>query len=132
MVEFNKSTSILVSLIIGLILSFLFDNIVVLVVMGFLSTYMVTKEERTPYIGIITALIYATGNFIRGFFTVPPIPTGIVEQISIDYTNTGLGFLVTILIAMMLGFLGGYSANWAGKKTRKNNEKPNKNFHNYD
>jgi energy-coupling factor transporter transmembrane protein EcfT len=121
MVEFNKSTSILVSLIIGVILSFLFDNIVVLVVMGFLSTYMVTKEERTPYIGIITALIYATGNFIHGFFTVPPIPQGVVEQIAIDYTNTVLGFLVTILIAMMLGFLGGYPAYWTSKKNRKNN-----------
>jgi 4-amino-4-deoxy-L-arabinose transferase-like glycosyltransferase len=121
LVELNESVSILASLIIGVILSYLFDNIVVLFVIGFLSTYLVVKEERRAYIGMTTAAIYAMGNFILGLYTIPPIPQGVVEQLTMDYTSSGLGFLVTILIAMMLGFLGGYSANWVGKQAKKNN-----------
>jgi hypothetical protein len=123
MIELNKLTSIVVSLIIGVILSNLFDNIVVLVVIGFLSTYLVAKEKRRIYIGVTTAVIYSIGNFVHGLFTIPPIPQGVIEQISIDYINLGLGFLVTILIAIMLGFFGAYPAYWAGKQFRKNNKK---------
>ncbi|MDR3223824.1 MAG: hypothetical protein LBT66_08880 [Methanobrevibacter sp.] len=125
MVNINKFSSILLSILLGVLLSFLFDNMFILVFIGFLSTYLTNSDERTYFVGIIATLIYAAGNFIRGLFISPPIPQDIINQAPLDSFNLFVGFLVTLLISVLLGFIGAYPAyltNKQFKRNKKNNE----------
>jgi hypothetical protein len=124
-VNINKFSSILLSILLGVLLSFLFDNMFILVFIGFLSTYLTNSDERTYFVGIIATLIYAAGNFIRGLFISPPIPQDIINQAPLDSFNLFVGFLVTLLISVLLGFIGAYPAyltNKQFKRNKKNNE----------
>ncbi|MDR2624137.1 MAG: hypothetical protein LBC39_06195 [Methanobrevibacter sp.] len=123
MVEFNKPGSILMSLFFGVLLSFLFDNVFILVFIGFLSTYLTNTDEKTYLVGIVTALIYATGNFIRGLFITPPIPQAIITHAPLDTFNLLVGFLVTLLIAAFLGFVGAYPVHYTNEHFKKNKYK---------
>jgi hypothetical protein len=122
MANINKFSSILISILFGVLLSFLFDNMFILVFIGFLSTYLTNSDERTYFIGIIATLIYATGNFIRGLFITPPIPQEIINQAPLDSFNLLVGFLVTLLIALFLGFIGAYPAYLTNKQFKKNKQ----------
>jgi MFS family permease len=110
MAEYSESSSILISLIIGAILSFLFDNIFVITFIGFLSTYMINREEKTYLVGVMTALIFVTLNFAIGMVLSPEIPSRIKEQIGIDSFNLIVGFFVALFLGGILGFIGGYLA----------------------
>ncbi|WP_054835810.1 hypothetical protein [Methanobrevibacter arboriphilus] len=63
--EFGETSSIIISLILGGILTLLFDNIFVIAFIGFISTYMVKKESKSYIIGVIAALIFAILNFLE-------------------------------------------------------------------
>ncbi|MDR1820742.1 MAG: hypothetical protein LBR15_10920 [Methanobrevibacter sp.] len=116
MAGFNKLGSILISLLFGVLLSFLFDNVFILVFIGFLSTYLVNVDKKTYITGMTAALIYGAGNFIQGLFIVPNIPKDIILQVTLDPFNLVVGFLVTIMISLFLGFIGAYPAYWTGKQ----------------
>lgn len=114
--EFGETSSIIISLILGGILTLLFDNIFVIAFIGFISTYMVKKESKSYIIGVIAALIFAILNFFGGLILVPNIPSYIAENIGFDFPNFIIGFLVTCILAGILGFLGGFIAEKAYKR----------------
>ncbi|KZX12057.1 hypothetical protein [Methanobrevibacter filiformis] len=126
MAEYSETSSIMISLIIGVILSFLFDNMFVLLFIGFLSTYMTNKEEKNYKIGIVAAFIYSTFNFTIGMIMIPNIPEGIIENIGFDPANFILGFIVTSLISGILGFIGGFVAEQAHIRINKSKKKKTK------
>ncbi|MDR2545560.1 MAG: hypothetical protein LBD03_08545 [Methanobrevibacter sp.] len=119
MAGFNKLSSILISLLFGVLLSFLFDNVFILVFIGFLSTYLVNIDKKTYLTGITAALIYGACNFIQGLFIVPNIPKDIILQVTLDPFNLIVGFLVTTMISLFLGFIGAYPAYWTSKQFKK-------------
>ena len=114
--EYSETSSIIISLILGGLLTLLFDNVFVIAFIGFISTYMVKKESKSFVIGVITALIFAILNFFGGLILVPRIPTHIAKNIGFDFPNFIIGFLVTCVLAGILGFLGGFIAEKAYKR----------------
>ncbi|RBQ23430.1 hypothetical protein ALNOE001_10130 [Candidatus Methanobinarius endosymbioticus] len=114
--EFGKTSSIIISLILGWILTFLFDNVFVITFVGFISTYIVRKESKSFMIGVIAALLFTILNFFGGLIIPPNIPSYIAENIGFDLTNFIIGFLVTCVLAGILGFLGGFIAEKAYKR----------------
>ncbi|MCL2116015.1 MAG: hypothetical protein FWH29_07330 [Methanobrevibacter sp.] len=116
MAEYSVTNSIIISLILGAILTFLFDNIFVVTFIGFIATYIVNKRNKSYVIGIQASLIFAILNFFIGMILVPNIPSYIAEQISFDPINFFIGFLLTCIISGILGFLGGFIAEKAYKR----------------
>ncbi len=114
--EFGETSSIIISLILGTILTLLFDNIFVIAFIGFIATYMVKKESKSYIIGVTAALIFAILNFFIGLILVPNIPSYIAENIGFDFPNFIIGFLVTCILAGILGFIGGFIAEKAYKR----------------
>ena len=114
--EYGESSSIIISLILGAILTLLFDNIFVIAFIGFISTYMVRKESKSFMIGVTAALIFAILNFFGGLILAPRIPQHIAVNIGFDFTNFIVGFLVTCILAGILGFVGGFIAEKAYKR----------------
>jgi len=114
--EFSTSSSIIISIIIGVILTLLFDNVFVLAFIGFAATYMVQKENKSFMVGVTAALIFAVLNFFLGMILTPNIPSYIAENISFDFGNFIIGFFVTCIIAGILGFFGGFLAEKAYKR----------------
>ncbi|MBZ9570747.1 hypothetical protein KQY27_04195 [Methanobrevibacter sp. TMH8] len=114
--EFGETSSIIISLILGGLLTILFDNIFVIAFIGFISTYMVKKESKSFIIGVIAALLFAILNFFGGMILTPNIPTYIAENIQFDPMNFVLGFIVTCILAGILGFIGGFIAEKAYKR----------------
>lgn len=113
MAEYSVTNAIIISLILGAILTLLFDNVFVVAFIGFIATYIVNKKNKSYIVGIEAALIFAVLNFFIGMIMVPNIPLSIAEQVSFDPTNFFIGFLVTCTIAGILGFLGGFIAEKA-------------------
>ena len=116
MAEYSVTNAIIISLILGAILTFLFDNVFVVTFIGFIATYIVNKENKSYLVGIEASLIFAVLNFFIGMVITPNIPPYIAEQISFDPINFFLGFLVTCIISGILGFLGGFIAEKAYKR----------------
>jgi len=116
MSEYTKTSAIIISLILGAILTFLFDNVFVLTFIGFIATYIVSKKNKSYLVGIQASLIFAVLNFLIRMVLVPNIPSSIAEQISFDSTNFFIGFIVTCIISGFLGFLGGFIAEKAYKR----------------
>ena len=114
--EYEKTNSIIISLILGGLLTLLFDNIFVIAFIGFISTYMVKAESKSFMIGVIAALTFAIINFFIGLILTPNIPSHIAENIGFDFTNFIIGFLVTCILAGILGFIGGFIAEKAYKR----------------
>ena len=114
--EYSESSSIIISLILGGLLTLLFDNIFVITFIGFISTYMVRKEKKSFMIGVTAALIFAIINFFGGLILTPNIPSRIAQNIGFDFPNFIIGFLVTCILAGILGFLGGFIAEKAYKR----------------
>jgi len=116
MPQYTETGAIIISLILGAILTFLFDNVFVLTFIGFIATYIVNKENKSYLVGVQASLIFAVLNFLIGMIMVPNIPSSIAEQISFDPMNFFLGFLVTCMISVFLGFIGGFIAEKAYKR----------------
>lgn len=114
--EFGETSSIIISLILGGLLTLLFDNIFVIAFIGFISTYMVKKESKSFMIGVVAALIFAIINFFGGLILRPNIPSYIAENIGFDPANFIIGFLITCTLAGILGFIGGFIAEKAYKR----------------
>lgn len=129
--EFGETSSIIISLILGGILTLLFDNVFVIAFIGFISTYMVRKESKSFMIGVIAAVLFAMLNFFGGLILPPNIPSYIAENIGFDFANFIIGFLVTCILAGILGFMGGFIAEKAYKRINpekfQNNQKDNYN-----
>lgn len=70
-------------------------------------------------------MIFAILNFFGGLILTPNIPSYIAENIQFGPMNFVLGFIVTCILAGILGFIGGFIAEKAYK--RMNPEK----FENY-
>ena len=116
MAEYSGTSAIIISLILGAILTLLFDNVFVITFIGFIATYMVNKKDKSYLVGVGASLIFAVLNFLIGMIMVPNIPSSIAEQISFDPNNFFIGFLVTCTISVFLGFLGGFIAEKAYKR----------------
>jgi len=114
--EYGETSSIIISLILGGLLTLLFDNIFVIAFIGFISTYMVKKESKSYIIGVMAALIFAILNFFGGLILTPNIPSHVAENIGFDFPNFIIGFLVTCILAGILGFIGGFIAEKAYKR----------------
>ncbi|KZX15788.1 hypothetical protein MBCUT_12910 [Methanobrevibacter cuticularis] len=113
---YGISTSIIVSLVIGAILTLFFDNIFIITIVGFIATYMVEKENKTYLIGIMAALIFEILNFMIGMIMSPRIPEYIASNLGFDFQNFLIGFIVSCVIAIILGFFGGFVAEKAYKR----------------
>lgn len=116
MAEYSESGSIIISILLGTMLSFLFDNIFVLAFIGFLATYMVQEDSKNFSVGIKAALIFAALNFIIGMIRGPTIPSYIAVKIGIDIGNLIIGFLVTCILAGLIGGVSGFIADKAYKR----------------
>lgn len=116
MAEYSETNAIIISLILGAILTFLFDNVFVVTFIGFIATYIVNKKNKSYLVGIEASVIFAVLNFFIGLIMVPNIPASIAEQVTFDPANFFIGFLVTCTIAGTLGFLGGFIAEKAYKR----------------
>lgn len=114
--EFGETSSIIISLILGGILTLLFDNVFVIGFVGFISTYMVRKESKSFMIGVVAAVLFAILNFFGGLIIPPNVPSYIAENIGFDFENFIIGFIVTCILAGILGFLGGFIAEKAYKR----------------
>lgn len=114
--EFGEASSIIISLILGGLLTLLFDNIFVIAFIGFISTYMVRKESKSFMIGVVAALIFAILNFFGGLILTPNIPADIAQNIGFDPANFIIGFIITCALAGILGFIGGFIAEKAYKR----------------
>ncbi|MGL6298051.1 MAG: hypothetical protein ACRC1M_02680, partial [Methanobacteriaceae archaeon] len=122
MAEYSESGSIIISILLGIMLSFLFDNIFVLAFIGFLATYMVKEDKKSFLIGIEAAVIFAALNFIVGLIRGPTIPSNIAVKIGIDPISLIIGFLVTCILA---GLIGGFSGFIAYKSYKRINPEYN-------
>lgn len=110
MPPYHESKAIWVSLIIGVILSFLFDGIFILFLMGFLSVYIVVDESKDMFFGIKTALIYGILNFfIRAL--MPVAMPSYIGDIAFDFFNALIGFIIVCLLSVALGGIGGFFAS---------------------
>ena len=116
MAEYSVTSAIIISLILGTILTLLFDNVFVVTFIGFIATYIVNKENKSFWVGVQASLTFTILNFFIGMIMVPNIPSSIAEQISFDPTNFFIGFLVTCTISVFLGFLGSFIAEKAYKR----------------
>lgn len=114
--EFEESSSIIISLILGGILTLLFDNVFIIAFVGFISTYMVRKESKSFMIGVVAAILFAMLNFFEGLIIPPNIPSYIAENIGFDFVNFIIGFLITCVLAGILGFIGGFIAEKGYKR----------------
>jgi len=114
--EYSETSAIIISLILGGLLTLLFDNVFVITFIGFISTYMVKKESKSFMIGVMTALTFAILNFFGGLILVPKIPYRIAQNIGFDFPNFITGFIVTCILAGLLGFVGGFIAEKAYKR----------------
>lgn len=121
MAEYSEFSAIFLSLVLGAILTLLFDNIFVIAFVGFISTYVVNKENKSYFVGIEAGLIFGVLNFLIGLILVPDIPQSIAEQIGFDPLNFFIGFLVTCIISGLLGFIGGFVAEKAYIQIHHNN-----------
>jgi len=116
MTGYSETEAIIISLILGVILTLLFDNVFVVTFIGFIATYIVNKKDKSYLVGIQASLIFAVLNFFIGLTRVPNIPSYILEQISFDPINFAIGFSITCLISGILGFIGGFIAEKAYKR----------------
>ena len=113
---YTEVNSIIISLILGGLLTLLFDNIFVIAFIGFIATYMVNAESKSFMVGVTAALTFAILNFFIGLILAPNIPSHIAANIGFDFPNFVLGFLVTCILAGILGFIGGFIAEKAYKR----------------
>ena len=114
--EFGETNSIIISLILGGALTLLFDNVFVITFIGFIATYMVKKENKSYMVGVVAAITFAIINFFGGLILQPNIPSYIAQNIGFDLPNFIIGFLVTCILAGILGFIGAYIAEKAYKR----------------
>lgn len=124
---YSESGAIIVSLILGAILTLLFDNIFVIAIVGFIATYIVKKENKSYIVGVVAALIFEILNFVIGLVLVPRIPDYIFVKIGFDFSNFIIGFIISCGIAIVLGFFGGYLAEKAYKRIYPEEFKNSKN-----
>lgn len=122
MAEFGTTVAALMSIIIGMILSLLFDGIFIAIVIGFLAVYLVEKKEKKASLGAICAAIFASFNFIIKFLesaAIAPIPVELQPYITLDPFNLVWGFILLICISGLLGYIGGIFAQTTSKETDK-------------
>lgn len=125
MAEWSRIVAIPLSLIFGGILSFIFDGIFIAIVIGFLSVYLVKKENRTAFLGGLTAVIYSILDFLMKFTILsaqPPLPSYLQGVITLDFYNLLLGLLLVCLFSFLLGSLGGLLASSSSKELNKKEE----------
>ena len=114
--ELSETGAIITSLVLGGILTILFDNIFVITFIGFISTYIVKRESKSFAIGITAAILFGILNFFGGIILSPQMPEYIAERIGFDFGNFILGFLVTCTLSGILGFIGVFIAEKTYKR----------------
>ncbi len=118
MLEFDEEIAITISVILGLILPFLWiGGIFNVIITGFLATYLTKTESRSYKVGVFAGGILGVLIFMLSFLTPPQLPYVLPNpiQLGIGTALDGiftlvLGFFVTIGIFAFLAFIGGYIA----------------------
>ena len=133
--EFSVEIAITISVILGLILPFLWiGGIFNVIITGFVATALTKTENRSYKIGVFAGVILGVLIFMLSFFTPPPLPYVLPNsiQLGIVVTLDGilslvLGFFVTILIFAFLALIGGYIATRIFETPQKVKPKGRKN-----
>lgn len=135
MAKYNIETAVLISVILGLMLLFLFgiSGIFSIIIMGFTATYLTVSTQRSFKVGGIAGVILCILIFIFGFFASPQIPdlpdlSG-SKMISLELGglfNLILGFILLIIIGVLFGSIGGSIAQKLLKKKSKPSGKYNR------
>ncbi len=132
MAKYSVEFAVTLSIILGIILNFInLGGIFAIFVMGFIATYLTVPEKSNYKVGAIAAFIFCILAFLYGFFTPPTLP----YDLSTYASGLGLafsslitlifGFIVTALIYITLGAIGGVIANFLfSKKVPKKKPKP--------
>jgi len=117
MAKFNIRTAILISIFLGVILLFVFnfDQIILLILIGFIATYLTIPKRRTYKIGGIIGGAFGIMFFIYNFLTPPPLTynfSGISLLNIVIFTLSGIlnlfvEFIFFIIICATLGSIGG-------------------------
>ncbi|MGZ7044562.1 MAG: hypothetical protein ACXVHM_08205 [Methanobacterium sp.] len=120
MVKLGKGTAIIISVMIGIILLYLFgiNGIFALVVLGFAATYLTTPGDRSYKIGGFAGIILAILIFVIELFIWPPLPVNpptIPASVMTGLQLTGIfelifGLIFTMVIFFLFGALGGVLA----------------------
>jgi hypothetical protein len=120
MTKYKKGTAILVSIILGVILLalFKFSNIPILIITGFIATYLTISEERNYKVGGIASGFLGILIFLFGFFSFPNIPYNLPTILDLSMIplifggviTLFLGFIISSLISAAMGIIGGFIA----------------------
>ncbi|ADP77420.1 conserved hypothetical protein [Methanothermus fervidus DSM 2088] len=114
MKKYDTGTAIFTALIIGIVFSFLFDKIFVLIIVGFLSTYL--SKEKNSGIGATASLCLGMIYFFFHLIQIPEVPDWISRSLGPDFLTFSLSFMLICLLSMFLGGIGGF----IGSSVRKN------------
>jgi hypothetical protein len=111
MERYKSFVSISASVIIALCLSLILDNILIIIFVGFISTYLTKTEYRSSFIGALSSTIVGVIIFLTGIFKTPDLPLNILKLVNFDLQNTIIGCLFVAGISAILGLLSGLIAN---------------------
>jgi len=127
MAKYTMGESIIISVVLGsillLFLGYLFgiSGILILIVMGFIATYITTRDQRNYKIGGITGVFIGIILFIFSFLTPPQLPYNLDFNAGFaigGLFNLGLFFIVSMFIFFIFGSIGGLIAiKLRGEKT---------------
>jgi hypothetical protein len=120
MVKLGMGASIIISVILGIILLYLFgiSAFLSVILLGFIATFLTTPNERNYLAGGLAGIVLAILIFIFGLFIWPVLPvdlpslpasTMVTLQLS-GLFNLILGLIFTIIICFIFGSLGGLIA----------------------
>jgi hypothetical protein len=121
MADSEAVTAILISAILGIILSVIFDGVFILALVGFMATYLTKPSQRHILVGIVASLLVGFWIFLYGLlFANPPIPSEISVLIGVDIVGFMIGFMVICTISIILGTIGSYVATLVSRDDQSN------------
>jgi hypothetical protein len=125
MAKMSMGAAILLSVILGTVLISIFGISIIfsLIILGFIATYLTVSSQRSYKVGGIAGGILGIMIFIFGFFASPQLPN--LPDLSgfqmIGLALGGLftlilGFILSVLICVLFGSIGGIIAQKILKK----------------
>ncbi|KAF5079746.1 DUF5518 domain-containing protein [Methanobacterium aggregans] len=129
MTKYSIEVAVIISIIVYLILPFIgIKGIAQIIIMGFVATYITVTEKTSYKIGAIAAGAIGTLFAFYSFFTGPDLPYQLPNPLQLglgvavdSFFTIIMGLIISILIYVALGAIGGYIAELflSDKKPKK-------------
>lgn len=126
MAKYTMGESIIISVVLGSIFLFILgklfgiSGISILIVMGFIASYITVEAQRSYKVGGISGAFLGIILFIFSFLTPPSLPYSLdfnaVFTVS-GLFNLGLFFIISMVIFFIFGAMGGLIAEKLLKKS---------------